>query len=354
MQSHSPFATTLILGHLYLIGRGRQSMTAQGITPERAAAEWFIALREDPEDSALRARFDTWHDADPRHAEAWAEMGETARIIQTAPPERRTYDLPDKALRAASDDGRSARRTPRSSVSRLRPLRQAAAIAVAACLALVIAPMVTLRMNADHISGTGEVETVRLEDGSVVQLGPDSAIAVDYKPGHRDIRLLSGQAMFEVRSDPSRPFRVAARDVTTTVLGTGFDVRMIGDATSVAVRHGRVRVEAGGEVRELAAGDWTRVTSGALPSVGHQAPELVGQWRGGKVVIRNQPISEAIDELRPWYGGKIILADRALGAKLVSGAYDTRDPRRSLGLMLTPYGGRVYQISPWLMIVTAQ
>ncbi|MFT3967248.1 MAG: FecR domain-containing protein [Sphingobium sp.] len=322
-------------------------MTADERTPERAAAEWFIALREDPDDVELRARFTAWRDADPRHAEAWAEMGETARIIGTAPPERRGYDLPP------STQGRARRHKRCQGIARPRRLwKRVTAAAAVACLALVAAPMLTLRMTADHISGVGAVETIRLADGSTVELGPDSAIAVDYSSTARGIRLLSGQAMFEVRRDPARPFRVATRDVTTTVLGTGFEVRMIGDATNVAVRHGRVRVEDGKGARDLGAGEWVHIVSGSPTAAGVAAPELVGAWRSGKVPVRNRPIAEAIDEMRPWYSGKIVLADSTLGTKPVTGTYDFRDPARSLNLIVAPYGGRVVRITPWLMIVT--
>src|SRR3546814_15164189 len=117
---------------------------------------------------------------------------------------------------------------------------------------------------------------VRLADGSTVQLGPKSVIAVDYSSGSRAIRLLSGQAMFEVTHDPARPFRVVARDVTTTVLGTGFEVRMIGETTGVAVRHGRVRVEDHGRARELGGGEWVRFAPRAPIVAGAEAPDPGG------------------------------------------------------------------------------
>lgn len=335
--------------HLRVLPGGLSAMTGAGRTPERSAAEWFIALREDPEDAELRARFAAWRDADPRHAEAWAEMGETVRIIDTAPAERRTYELPVSdapEARPRRDDRRQRTARPR------RLWKQAVAAAAVACALFALAPMLTLRMTADYISGVGQVETVRLADGSTVELGPDSAIAVDYSAQGRGIRLLSGQALFEVRHDPARPFRVAAREVTTTVLGTGFEVRMIGDATSVAVKHGRVRVEDGAEARKLGAGEWVRIAPGTAAVTGAEAPELVGGWRSGRVPVRNRPIAEAIDEMRPWYGGSIVLADRALGEKLVTGTYDFRDPARSLNLIVAPYGGRVMRFTPWLMIVT--
>lgn len=326
-------------------------MTTDAGTPEHAAAEWFIALRENPDDAELRARFADWRDADPRHATAWAGMEETARMIAAAPAERRSYDLPAPAARATPPWRRGRGR--RAAHPR-RVLRGVVTAAAVACLALIAAPTLVLRMSADHVSGAGQVETIRLADGSTVALGPDSAIAVDYGAEGRNIRLLAGRAMFEVRRDPARPFSVAAREVTATVLGTGFEVRMIGEDTGVAVRTGRVRVEAGAEIRELGAGDWARVGPDMTMQGGVETAALVGEWRSGRIALRNQPIAEAIDEIRPWYGGRIILADRALGRKLVSGAYDVRDPQRGLELVVAPYGGQVTRITPWLMIVTGK
>ncbi|MDE1150403.1 MAG: FecR domain-containing protein [Azospirillaceae bacterium] len=322
-------------------------MTGGGATPERAAAEWFILLREDPDDAALRVRFDAWLAAEAAHAAAWADMDETARIIATAPPERRTYEVPGPG------DGLPWRRGGPQGAANPRRRRVMAAAAAVIALVLIARPMIALRLAADHISGVGQVETVMLADGSTVELGPDSAIAIDYGQGGRRVRLLAGQAMFEVRPDPARPFRVTAGDVTTTVLGTGFDVRMIGDETSVAVRHGRVRVEGAAGASELGAGDWVRIGPDVAMASGVEAPELVGGWRSGKVAVRNRPIAEAIAEIRPWYHGEIVLADRALGAMPVTGTYDFRDPARSLNLIVSPYGGRVVRITPWLMIVTA-
>lgn len=316
-------------------------MTNDERTPDTEAAEWVIALREEPDDRALRARFTAWLDADPRHAEAWAEMGETVRIIESAPPARRTYDLP--ALVERRD-------------RRWRWRWVTAAAAAFVVVALAAGPMVGLRLKADHLSGVGKVERIALADGSVVELGPDSAIAVDYRSDARLVRLLAGQAMFEVASDPARPFRVAAGDISTTVLGTGFEVRKIGDRTSVAVRHGRVRVQDDGATpaisRELGVGDWVRFASGRPMEEGAGAAEIVGAWRSGMVPIRNRPIAEAIDEARPWFRGRIVLTDRTLGERLVTGRYDFNDAAESLALIIAPYGGQVRRITPWLLVVT--
>jgi FecR protein len=65
---------------------------------------------------------------------------------------------------------------------------------------------------------------VTLADGSHVELNSQSAIAIHYDAGQRRVRLLEGEAWFEVSPDPVRPFVVEASGGTVTALGTAFNV----------------------------------------------------------------------------------------------------------------------------------
>jgi transmembrane sensor len=64
-----------------------------------------------------------------------------------------------------------------------------------------------------------------LADGSNVRLAPGSAVAFDDRGAERRVRLLRGTTWFDIVHDPRRPFRVATGGITTTVLGTAFEVR---------------------------------------------------------------------------------------------------------------------------------
>jgi transmembrane sensor len=68
------------------------------------------------------------------------------------------------------------------------------------------------------------------------------------------LKLESGAAKFSVTADPARPFRVLARNVSVTVLGTVFDVAFEGSGVRVSVERGLVRVDSGGSARELEPG----------------------------------------------------------------------------------------------------
>lgn len=320
----------------------------------RQASDWLILLREEPENVAVRERFDAWLDASPDHARAWVSVSEMFEAIGETQPELEARWREAGAAGAVPTPAFLAKSRARFTVSRWR--RPIVATAIAASLALWFAPVAVLRLQSDHVTGTGEVRTFRLADGSTVRLGPDSAVAVDYKTGERAVRLLAGQAWFDVRQDSSAPFRVAAGHVRTTVLGTSFDVRRIGASTDVSVRSGWVRVVDYGVApatsRELSPGQWVHIDGDHEVESGAVNPALLGGWQDGRLVVRNRPIAEVIEELRPWYRGKIVLLADDLGRARVDGVYDARDPERAIAALVGRAGGAVHRITPWLIVIS--
>ena len=83
------------------------------------------------------------------------------------------------------------------------------------------------------MTATGESRTVTLADGSQVNLSGGSAIGVDITSEERRVRLLSGEAFFDVAHDAARPFTVEAGEARIVVLGTAFDVALDPSATTV-------------------------------------------------------------------------------------------------------------------------
>lgn len=319
-------------------------MTQSQTDRERAeteAATWLVLLSEDPEDRALAARFEEWRSAAPLHAELWTRTA-------------RAYELAGKAVPAAGKVVPIARPKPRAVWPRRR-IAVGAVMAIAACLLLLAAPPMLLRLQADHVTATAELRSLVLEDGSRVRLGPESALAVDFAAGERRVRLLKGEAFFDVVPDASRPFRVAARDAVATVLGTAFEVRLTADSIGVAVQHGQVRVDGGVPPRSetLLAGDWVTVEA-ARVSRGRRNPDEIGDWLGGELVARDRPMMEIVDALRRYYDGMIVVQDGAFARTRVTGIYDLRHPAATLAGLASSHDATVRRVSPWLLIVTSR
>jgi ferric-dicitrate binding protein FerR (iron transport regulator) len=98
----------------------------------------------------------------------------------------------------------------------------------------------------ENINTSGKAITLKLPDGSTVELGANSRISYANNfdsIGTRDV-YLSGVAFFTVTKNPARPFRVFANEIVTKVLGTSFIVRSFEKDTTiqVTVRTGKVSV----------------------------------------------------------------------------------------------------------------
>lgn len=306
----------------------------------REATEWSVLLHDDPDDRDLRRRFEAWRGASPLNAAAWARTERASRLADEVLP----------AYRAEWKSGRQAMG------SRRRPLRRrilaGASLAAAAAIALVAGPSLLLRLQSDYRTETAELRSVELQDGSEVMLAPGSAIAVDYNGGERNVRLLQGEAFFAVKSNPARPFRVAARSVQASVLGTKFDVRVHDKAVVVAVQEGTVRVDAAATAATLQAGQAIRVTGNGQGRQSSESPDLMAAWRQGKLYLQNRSLADAVDELRRYVDGTIIVADDSLLDRPTTGVFDLADPEEALRGIAQAHGARVRRITPWILVVS--
>jgi len=314
------------------------SSDSQAERARTEAAAWLVLLDDDPGDAARQAEFRAWLAADPAHAAAWEGMSRTGELLSRA-------DGVEEA------DAAAARPTHGT---RVRTGRWVAAGLLAAGLAFFLAPAMLLQLQADHATGTARIETLHLADGSAVRLGPDSALKLDFSGGERRVTLLSGEALFDVAHDAQRPFRVVTADATTTVLGTRFDVALLDGGTSVAVVRGHVQVDArsGTTSFDLLPGDWVRVGGDGRTERGSDPAGYLIFGRDGRLAVRNRPVAEVVARLRPWFSGRIVIADGEAGDRPVTGVFDLTDPAGALEALVGPQGGRVTRITPWLLVVT--
>lgn len=311
---------------------------------DRQASAWLVQLDDDPDNGALRAEFESWLAASPRHEAAWRESLTVAGILAVVGPSLGIGKI--VPLRHAGP----------SRLSRLFDWRAVAAIAAAACLAWIAIPGLAIRLQADQVAGTAEIRPVNLADGSKAYLAPGAAMAFDMDGKSRSFRLLRGEAFFEVARDPLRSFRVIAGGGEVTVLGTAFEVGLRNDHATVSVRRGLVQVAyptGSPPVRErLRPGETIELRWVGASRRGKIRPDRIAAWLHGKAIVNDRPLGEIIDELRPWYRGLIIAQGTGLQQRRVTGIYDLRDPDAALAALAKAHDLTVRELSPWLRIVT--
>lgn len=313
----------------------------------REATDWFLRLREAPHDTALLAGLQHWLAADPAHVRAWDRA-------------RRAWQMVGEVQRPAEMSDAVADATPPARAVRpaRRPLHLGvAAVALAACLVLVFAPSLLVRLQADHVTSVAETRHVALADGSLAVLAPQSAISVAYTESGRSVRLISGQAFFEVMPDADRPFTVSTDGVEATALGTAFEVALSDRAVSVGVAHGTVGVRQGGTPRaamaRLEPGERLHLNRRSGSAMREQvAPDEVADWRKGRLFVADATIAELVEAIAPYHAGWIVIANESLAGAQVTGLYDLHDPDRALRAIVQPAGGQVQQVTPFLYVLS--
>ena len=255
------------------------------------ATDWFVEFSEGTVDAAARGRFDAWLRRSPEHVQAYlkvAALWEDASLLakgrsggaheliarvlahdNVVPlvPRSAPADVP--AVPLASDtpnwppvqDTSSTTAGEASAADHLPTQTLAAAgavspktsdprtksrwpvIAVAASLLTVTVVGGWLySQRGTYSTGTGEQRSVRLEDGSIMELNSRSRARVRYAKHERTVEMLEGQAFFQVAKDAARPFIVRSDSTSVRAVGTQFDVYRRESGTTVTVLEGRVAV----------------------------------------------------------------------------------------------------------------
>lgn len=258
---------------------------------EDEAARWVVRHGEGQLTVAEHSQFEAWKQASPAHAEAfsrlsahWNELDLLAGLADT-PAETPLWRRP----RLWAGVGMAA----------------AVAFAVFAGVSQFSGPGEPARQVAEqpglgvYKTQLGDQEKITLADGSIVTLNTASRIEARLNGQERTVRLLQGEAFFEVAHDPTRPFRVYAGDGVTVALGTAFSVRLEKDSVQVVVSEGKV--------------SYSRVADVLEPE--HIANVAAGETAlfGERVVIDRIDIAE-IDRKLSWIDGKLIFSGDRLSS----------------------------------------
>lgn len=269
-----------------------------------AAARWHAELQEPEVTSDIWDAFRAWEAADPANAAAYREI---ERVMETL----------DKSS-LASVPARSV--ASRHSALVLGAAALAAAMLVT-FLVTALARPAGLPVPEQHQTGIGELEKIRLADGSRIHLNTDTRLTLIYSDTSRLVSLVQGQALFDVAPDP-RPFEVRAGHTGTIAHGTVFDIWVRPDAVRIALVEGGVSVQAGSEAPvTLSPGQQAVAPPGIAPIVSEIDPATIGRWQTGQIHFDNVPLAEAIAEMNRYSTTQIVLGDAKLAGERVSGVF---------------------------------
>lgn len=298
------------------------------------ATAWYYRLQADDVTEAECQAFAAWQAQGPAQALAWDEVIALLGALQA----------PARRIRAQQREQWRPQR---------RWVRAAGAVAALLMLAVLVGQTPWLdRWRADYATATGQSRTLVLADGSRIQLNTDSAVQVDLAAGERRVRLLRGEAWFEVRRDPGRPFVVSTGDGWVKVLGTQFSVVREARQTRVQLAEGRVQVQAGsGPGVFLLPGQAVEYAVGGTGAIHPFEPARAFAWRQRQLVFSQQPLGEVVEELNRYWPGQTLVLGDALRQRKVSGVFEIDKPEAVLKALAHTLGVHSEQFTPWLRIL---
>lgn len=163
----------------------------------------------------------------------------------------------------------------------------------------------------------GEKANVRLADSTEVILNSGSGLEYDasFNIKRREVKL-SGEAFFNVKTDPSRPFIVRAGNIEIVATGTKFNVLSFAEENRIEATlvEGKITVKPEGkEAMIVNPGEqfvYTKKTGDFTIEKVHT--ESVTSWKENKLRLMDTPLEEAFRKIARVYNVKFSITDRRL------------------------------------------
>lgn len=308
------------------------------------AIEWHIRLRDG--DDADWEAFETWLGQDDAHPRAYREIEDMDLALDPL--------LPSIDFRIAANDCEDQPLAPaetRRAIGTQWWVMFGGAVAASIAALLLFTPL--LQSDRYHIAtGAGETRVVMLEGGSRITLNGLTEMTFS-RTDPRFASLAEGEALFVIRHDDNRPFRLEVGDSLIEDAGTIFDVAHDGRGLRVAVAEGKVIYNPAREATTLVAGQQLqRDAAGAAVQVTSIPSNAVGSWQRGQLVLRGETLSDAAADFgratgtrievapeiaqRPLYGTISLAGSREERFERFSVAYDVHFEASGDGWILKP------------------
>jgi transmembrane sensor len=125
---------------------------------------------------------------------------------------------------------------------------------------------------------------------------------------------LTGEAFFDVKPDPTKPFRIHVRNTTVQVLGTSFSIRAYNEDVRVAVRTGKVKFSAKNKEVTLIKDEqavFTAKKDTIVKALKFDANAMA--FKTGRLVFEKEPMRNVVKTLNEVYHADIHLASDQMG-----------------------------------------
>ncbi|NTZ95717.1 FecR family protein [Pseudomonas koreensis] len=304
-----------------------------------AAIAWQLSL--DSGSPLEREEFAKWHAAHEEHARAWRQLG-----------------MLDQRFNVANGPARAALLQSREGIRRrVRKLGSGLASVVAVIGLALFAGDRYLPLDywlADQRTATGEQRTVRLADGTMLNLNTHSAVDVRFDARQRLIVLQEGEIMVETGHGDARPFIVETREGSMRALGTRFLVKREDQGTRLSVLQSAVAAHPQSHPEEqiLREGQQVLIRNNGLDAVAALTPGA-DAWTRGMLVVDNARLEDLVRELGRYRRGHLGVAPEVADLR-ITGSFPLHDTDKALSALLPTLPVQIEQHTPyWVTVAKA-
>ncbi|MDP9785775.1 FecR domain-containing protein [Pseudomonas fluorescens] len=301
-----------------------------------AAIAWQLSL--DSSSPQEREAFARWHAANEEHARAWQQLG-----------------MLDQRFSVASGPARAALLQSRVSIRRrIRKVGSGLASVVAVIGLALFAGERYLPLDywlADQRTATGEQRTLRLADGTLVNLNTHSALDVRFDDKQRRIVLQEGEILVETGHGDPRPFIVETREGSMRALGTRFLVKREDQGTRLSVLKSAVAAhpEATDVEQILREGQQVLMRRDGLGPTIALNPGA-DAWTRGMLVVDNARLEDLVHELGRYRRGYLGVAPQVADLR-ITGSFPLHDTDLALTALLPTLPVQVEHHTRWWVVV---
>ena len=301
-----------------------------------AAIAWQLSL--DSSSALEREAFARWHAADEEHARAWRQLG-----------------MLDQRFSVANGPARAALLQSRVSIRRrLRKVGSGLASVVAVIGLALFAGDRYLPLDywlADQRTATGEQRTLRLVDGTLINLNTHSALDVRFDDKQRRIVLQEGEILVETGHDDPRPFIVETREGSLRALGTRFLVKREDQGTRLSVLKSAVAAHPQATDKELILREGQQVLM-RRDGLGQTIALNPGAdaWTRGMLVVDNARLEDLVHELGRYRRGYLGVEPQVADLR-ITGSFPLHDTDLALTALLPSLPVQIEHHTRWWVVV---
>ncbi|MEB0205721.1 FecR domain-containing protein [Pseudomonas sp. CCC3.1] len=275
-----------------------------------AAATWYVQLNDGTVSEARHRAWQAWLQSSPQHAAAWARV-ETLQ--------QQWSMMPKQAALSSLGAAKAQRRDV------LKILSMLVAVGGASWLAVEQVPY--RAMLAEQRTGRRERRSLRLDDGSQLDMNADTALDIRFDSEQRHIQLYQGEMLVQTAKawDP-RPFVVHTIDGSVRALGTRFSVRQLPEQTRVCVLQAAVEVRPLQHVERpvrLEVGQQVTFDRDEVDEI-QRLPAGSTAWVQGMLSVDDWRLGDFVEALGRYRPG-VLRCDPAVQGLSISGAFRIDD-----------------------------